>query len=155
MQVNYLSPALGANWMITVFDKIPSLRGSKCILEHLRSVASRGLGPSVPSPLPRRNGDAMETLYLLYKIFIGNLVIQINWKFCYWLGYKKYIYMLFDIYSVIYLMLLFFLFQGFLIESKLRTLLQPLEKDEQSLMRLDAIFSVSLLWFILPTHIIG
>ena len=33
--------------------------------------------------------------------------------------------------------------QGFLIESKLNTLLSPLERDEQSLMKLDAIFSVS------------
>ena len=33
--------------------------------------------------------------------------------------------------------------QGFLIEAKLTKLLQPLDKDEQSLMKLDAIFSVS------------
>lgn len=33
--------------------------------------------------------------------------------------------------------------QGFLIESKLLKLLSPLEKDEQSLMKLDAIFMVS------------
>ena len=35
--------------------------------------------------------------------------------------------------------------QGFLIESKLNKLLQPLEKDEQNLMKLDAIFSVSII----------
>lgn len=34
-------------------------------------------------------------------------------------------------------------FQGFLVEAKLNRLLAPLEKDEQSLMRLDAIFAVS------------
>ena len=34
--------------------------------------------------------------------------------------------------------------QGFLVESKLNKLLQPLEKDERSLMKLDAIFTVSL-----------
>lgn len=33
--------------------------------------------------------------------------------------------------------------QGFLIESKLLSLLQPLEKSEGYLLRLDAIFSVS------------
>ena len=33
--------------------------------------------------------------------------------------------------------------QGFLVESKLNKLLAPLEKDERSLMKLDAIFSVS------------
>ena len=35
------------------------------------------------------------------------------------------------------------LLQGFLVESKLNKLLAPLEKDERSLMKLDAIFSVS------------
>jgi len=34
-------------------------------------------------------------------------------------------------------------FQGFLVEHKLNLLLAPLEKDERSLMKLDAIFSVS------------
>ena len=34
--------------------------------------------------------------------------------------------------------------QGFLIESKLLSLLLPLEKNESYLLRLDAIFSVSL-----------
>lgn len=34
-------------------------------------------------------------------------------------------------------------FQGFLIEDKLNKLLSPLEKDEQNLMKLDAIFFVS------------
>jgi dynein regulatory complex protein 1 len=33
--------------------------------------------------------------------------------------------------------------QGFLIESKLAKLLSPLERDERSLMKLDAIFTVS------------
>lgn len=33
-------------------------------------------------------------------------------------------------------------FQGFLVESKLTKLLAPLERDEQSLMKLDAIFAV-------------
>ena len=32
--------------------------------------------------------------------------------------------------------------QGFLVESKLTKLLAPLERDEQSLMKLDAIFAV-------------
>ena len=36
-----------------------------------------------------------------------------------------------------------FVLQGFLVESKLNKLLQPLEKDERSLMKLDAIFTVS------------
>lgn len=35
-----------------------------------------------------------------------------------------------------------FPFQGFLVESKLTKLLAPLERDEQSLMKLDAIFAV-------------
>lgn len=38
-------------------------------------------------------------------------------------------------------------FQGFLVEAKLNRLLAPLEKDEQSLMRLDAIFAVSMCVF--------
>ena len=37
-------------------------------------------------------------------------------------------------------------FQGFLVESKLNKLLAPLEKDERSLMKLDAIFSVSIIF---------
>lgn len=36
-----------------------------------------------------------------------------------------------------------FYLQGFLIESKLNTLLTPLGRDDQSLMKLDAIFAVS------------
>ena len=36
-----------------------------------------------------------------------------------------------------------FFFQGFLVEAKLIKLLAPIEKDEQSLMKLDAIFNVS------------
>ncbi|XP_015757319.1 PREDICTED: dynein regulatory complex protein 1-like [Acropora digitifera] len=39
------------------------------------------------------------------------------------------------------LLMLLFLFQGFLVESKLTKLLAPLERDEQSLMKLDAIFA--------------
>ena len=39
--------------------------------------------------------------------------------------------------------LVVFVLQGFLVESKLNKLLQPLEKDERSLMKLDAIFTVS------------
>ena len=35
--------------------------------------------------------------------------------------------------------------QGFLVEAKLNKLLAPLEKDERYLMKLDAIFAVSLL----------
>ena len=35
-------------------------------------------------------------------------------------------------------------FQGFLVESKLTKLLAPLERDEQSLMKLDAIFAVGI-----------
>ena len=45
--------------------------------------------------------------------------------------------------KVIVLYFFFFLFQGFLVESKLTKLLAPLERDEQSLMKLDAIFAVS------------
>lgn len=37
---------------------------------------------------------------------------------------------------------MFYSFQGFLVESKLTKLLAPLERDEQSLMKLDAIFAV-------------
>ena len=37
---------------------------------------------------------------------------------------------------------IFYYFQGFLVESKLTKLLAPLERDEQSLMKLDAIFAV-------------
>ncbi len=42
-------------------------------------------------------------------------------------------------------MIIIFL-QGFLVESKLMKLLAPLDKDEQSLMKLDAIFNVSLIF---------
>ena len=39
---------------------------------------------------------------------------------------------------------MFYSFQGFLVESKLTKLLAPLERDEQSLMKLDAIFAVGI-----------
>ena len=41
-----------------------------------------------------------------------------------------------------YCLILSFFLQGFLVESKLTKLLAPLERDEQSLMKLDAIFAV-------------
>ena len=45
--------------------------------------------------------------------------------------------------------------QGFLVEAKLIKLLAPIEKDERSLMKLDAIFNVSTTFIYLMDYICG